>query len=94
MPVIVNSYIENKKSAISTYLKVAVHWLNKALCFNKYLCSVDFEASRLRNPRLRQAANRSFEYNLSNSQTVPSNQHLTNPPRPPKNENVKQNENE
>jgi len=41
---------------ISTYPKVAVQWLNQALCFYQSLCWVDSEV--LRNPRLRKAAKR------------------------------------
>ena len=40
----------------STYPKVAVQWLNQALCFYQSLCLVDSEV--LRNPPLRQAAKR------------------------------------
>jgi hypothetical protein len=39
----------------STYPKVAVQWLNEALCFYQSLCLVDSEV--LRNRHLRQAAN-------------------------------------
>jgi hypothetical protein len=40
----------------STYPKVAVQWLNQALCFYQSLCLVDSEV--LRNRHLRVAANR------------------------------------
>ena len=40
----------------STYPKVAVRWLNQALCFYEVLCLVDSEV--LRNRHLRVAANR------------------------------------
>ncbi|MBP9153126.1 MAG: hypothetical protein KBF73_12650, partial [Flavobacteriales bacterium] len=40
----------------STYPKVAVQWLNQALCFYQALCSVDSEV--LRNRHLRVAAKR------------------------------------
>jgi len=40
----------------STYPKVAVQWLNQALCFYQSLCFVDREV--LRNRHLRVAAKR------------------------------------
>jgi len=40
----------------STYPKVAVQWLNQALCFYQSLCLVDSEV--LQNRHLRVAANR------------------------------------
>jgi len=40
----------------STYPKVAVQWLNQALCFYQTLCLVDSEV--LRNRHLRVAAKR------------------------------------
>ena len=40
----------------STYPKVAVQWLNQALCFYQSLCLVDSEV--LRNRHLRVAAKR------------------------------------
>ncbi|MFN3639709.1 MAG: hypothetical protein ACK4UK_02220 [Flavobacterium sp.] len=43
-------------TANSTYPKVAVQWLNQALCFYQSLCLVDSEV--LRNRHLRVAANR------------------------------------
>ena len=47
----------NKKSAgNSTYPKVAVQWLNQALCFYQSLCLVDSEV--FRNRHLRVAAKR------------------------------------
>ena len=45
-----------KTCANSTYPKVAVQWLNQALCFYQSFCSVDSEV--LRNRHLRVAANR------------------------------------
>jgi hypothetical protein len=49
---------ENKEKTPynSTYPKVAVQWLNQALCFYQSLCLVDSEV--LRNRHLRLAANR------------------------------------
>jgi len=44
------------RTANSTYSKVAVQWLNQALCFSQSLCLVDSEV--LRNRHLRVAANR------------------------------------
>jgi hypothetical protein len=44
----------------STYPKVAVQWLNQALCFYQSLCLVDSEV--LRNRHLRVAANRYVLY--------------------------------
>src|SRR5690606_11136715 len=43
-------------AANSTYPKVAVQWLNQALCFYQRLCLVDSEV--LQNRHLRVAANR------------------------------------
>ena len=43
-------------AANSTYPKVAVQWLNQALCFYQSLCLVDSEV--LRNRHLRVAAKR------------------------------------
>ncbi|WP_417264864.1 hypothetical protein [Brumimicrobium sp.] len=43
-------------TANSTYPKVAVQWLNQALCFYQSLCLVDSES--LRNRHLRVAAKR------------------------------------
>jgi hypothetical protein len=43
-------------SGNSTYPKVAVQWLNQALCFYQSLCLVDIEV--LRNRHLRIAAKR------------------------------------
>lgn len=40
----------------STYPKVAVQWLNQALCFYQSLCLIDSES--LRNRHLRVAAKR------------------------------------
>ena len=45
-----------KTSHNSTYPKVAVQWLNQALCFYQSLCLVDSEV--LRNRHLRVAAKR------------------------------------
>ena len=47
---------EIKTTANSTYLKVAIQWLNQALCFYQSFCLVDSEM--LRNRYLRVAANR------------------------------------
>jgi len=44
------------KANISTYPKVAVQWLNQALCFYQSLCLVDSEV--LLNRHLRVAAKR------------------------------------
>jgi len=47
----------NKRAADnSTYPKVAVQWLNQALCFYQHLCLVD--SLVLRNRHLRVAAKR------------------------------------
>ena len=43
-------------TANSTYPKVAVQWLNQALCFYQHLCLVDSEV--LRNRHLRVAESR------------------------------------
>jgi len=45
-----------KAAANSTYPKVAVQWLNQALCFYQSLCLVDSE--ELLNRHLRVAADR------------------------------------
>ncbi len=45
-----------KPTANSTYPKVAVLWLNQALCFYQSLCLVESEV--LRNRHLRQAQKR------------------------------------
>jgi hypothetical protein len=47
---------EEKTTANSTYPKVAVQWLNQALCFYQSLCLVD--SLVLRNRHLRVAAKR------------------------------------
>jgi hypothetical protein len=47
---------EIKTATNSTYPKVAVQWLNQALCFYQSLCLVDSEV--LRNRHLRVAAKR------------------------------------
>ena len=44
----------------STYPKVAVQWLNQALCFYQSFCLVDSEV--LRNRHLRVAATRYLKY--------------------------------
>ncbi|PIQ17540.1 MAG: hypothetical protein COW66_11205 [Flavobacteriaceae bacterium CG18_big_fil_WC_8_21_14_2_50_34_36] len=49
-------WTEIKTTANSTYPKVAVQWLNQALCFYQTLCLVDSEV--LRNRHLRVAAKR------------------------------------
>ncbi len=46
----------NKTPYNSTYPKVAVQWLNQALCFYQSFCLVDSEV--LRNRHLRVAAKR------------------------------------
>jgi hypothetical protein len=46
--------LKRKPAANSTYPKVAVQWLNQALCFYQSLCMVDSEM--LRNRHLRVAA--------------------------------------
>jgi len=54
----------NKKtSAISTYPKVAVQWLNQALCFYQSFCLVD--SDELRNRHLRVAAKRYLPFNVT-----------------------------
>jgi len=47
---------ERKPAYNSTYKKLAVQWLNEALCFVS--SSVLADSFRLRNPPLRQAAKR------------------------------------
>jgi hypothetical protein len=47
---------ERKTAYNSTYPKVAVQWLNKALCFYQSFCLVD--SGVLRNRHLRVAAKR------------------------------------
>ena len=47
---------ERKTAYNSTYPKVAVQWLNRALCFYQSLCLIDSEV--LRNRHLRVAAKR------------------------------------
>lgn len=51
-----NILTEIKAAHNSTYPKVAVQWLNQALCFYQSLCMVDSEM--LRNRHLRVAAKR------------------------------------
>jgi hypothetical protein len=53
-------------TANSTYPKVAVQWLNQALCFHQSLCLVDSEV--LRNRHLRVAAKRYPAMGLSDNQ--------------------------
>jgi len=52
----------------STYPKVAVQWLNQALCFYQSLCLVDSEV--LRNRNLRVAAERWAIYKKPTAQTA------------------------
>jgi hypothetical protein len=47
---------KESRTANSTYPKVAVQWLNQALCFYQSFCLVDSEV--LRNRHLRVAAKR------------------------------------
>ena len=49
-----NYLTERKTAGNSTYPKVAVQWLNQALCFHQSLCLADSEV--LRNRHLRVAA--------------------------------------
>ena len=49
-------WTDGRAAANSTYPKVAVQWLNQALCFYQSLCLVDSEV--LRNRHLRVAAKR------------------------------------
>lgn len=48
----------------STYPKVAVQWLNQALCFYQSFCLVDSEV--LRNRHLRVAAKRYSQLTIAN----------------------------
>jgi len=48
--------MKRKTGYNSTYPKVAIQWLNQALCFYQSLCLVDSEV--LRNRHLRVAAKR------------------------------------
>jgi hypothetical protein len=48
--------LDKTSAANSTYPKVAVQWLNQALCFYQSLCLADSEV--LRNRHLRVAAKR------------------------------------
>ncbi|MFN5385284.1 MAG: hypothetical protein ACK5CO_00520, partial [Bacteroidota bacterium] len=63
--------MRKQRTANSTYPKVAVQWLNQALCFYQSFCLVDSEV--LRNRQLLLAANRQavkkplFSFMLSNS---------------------------
>ena len=52
-------WTEIKTPYNSTYPKVAVQWLNQAICFYQSLCLVDSEV--LRNRHLRVAANRYWQ---------------------------------
>ncbi|PIV96200.1 MAG: hypothetical protein COZ16_00660 [Flavobacteriaceae bacterium CG_4_10_14_3_um_filter_31_253] len=52
----------------STYLKVAVQWLNQALCFYQSLCWAD--SSVLRNRHLRVAANRYQQVEKSSTTNI------------------------
>ena len=61
---------EGKTPANSTYPKVAVQWLNQALCFYQSLCLVDSEV--LRNRHLRVAAKRWATY----KESQPHKQHI------------------
>jgi hypothetical protein len=56
---------ENKRTTPynSSYPKVAVQWLNQALCFYQSLCLADSEV--LRNRHLRVAANRYAKFYLT-----------------------------
>jgi hypothetical protein len=51
-----NDTVDRRPAGNSTYPKVAVQWLNQALCIYQSLCLVDSEV--LRNRHLRVAANR------------------------------------
>ncbi|OFY98457.1 MAG: hypothetical protein A3K10_09375 [Bacteroidetes bacterium RIFCSPLOWO2_12_FULL_31_6] len=51
-----NYYRQRSTGGNSTYPKVAVQWLNQALCFYQISCLVDSEV--LRNRHLRVAAKR------------------------------------
>jgi len=51
--------MERSTGANSTYPKVAVQWLNQALCMYQSLCLVDSEV--LRNRHLRVAAKRYWQ---------------------------------
>jgi len=51
-----NNGLRRKTPYNSTYPKVAVQWLNQALCFYQSLCLIDIEV--LQNRHLRVAAKR------------------------------------
>ena len=51
---------EVQRPATSTYPKVAIQWLNQALCFYQSFCLVDSEV--LRNRHLRVAAKRCVQH--------------------------------
>ena len=53
-------WLKRRSAANSTYPKVAVQWLNQALCFYQSLSLVDSEV--LRNRHLRLAANRYSQF--------------------------------
>ena len=57
---------EGKTPYNSTYPKVAVQWLNQALCFYQSFCLVDSEV--LRNRHLRVAAKRWWQAEKANAQ--------------------------
>jgi len=59
-----------KTSANSTYPKVAVQWLNQALCFYQSYCLVDSEV--LRNRHLRVAAKRYVQPFEGKAVTLPN----------------------
>ncbi len=54
------SSLTESRTANSTYPKVAVQWLNQALCFYQSFCLVD--SAVLRNRHLRVAAKRCHTY--------------------------------
>lgn len=56
LSLILNGRTKEGRSANSTYPKVAVQWLNQALCLFQSFCLVDSEV--LRNRHLRVAAKR------------------------------------
>ena len=64
-----NNSTENRNTtANSTYPKVAVQWLNEALCFYQSLCWVDSEV--IRNRHLRVAANRYQQVEKSSTTNI------------------------
>jgi len=56
---------EESPATNSTYPKVAVQWLNQALCIYQSSCLIDSEV--LRNRHLRVAANRYPQYKITTS---------------------------